>query len=215
MEITDYYHAFLYLGALQVYDLVLSSGLEAVTRDVPEAQQAHAHARLVSVIAQEIARLCRRLRPEVAATIALLHDVAAAVTPLVRRTRPELVPLLQAADPSVLGAALLQRWGLPEGVVRAVAAQREPELAPPDQVDEAYRVEVAVLYVAHLCHDALVGTPTPVEATIYAEGYQTWLGLPERSCAGLVERHILPLVAREVHRLPMQVRRSLPPELRG
>lgn len=213
-EIADYYHAFLYLGTHQVYQLVLSSGLETLTRGTPGAERSLVHARLVSLVAGEIARLSGRPRPEVATTVALLHDIGETVAPMVAQKRPHLAPLLAGLDTTALGAALLERWGLPDRVVIPIARQREPQAVPADLVEEAYRDEIGVLHVAHLCHDLLVGTPTPPHRAFYAESYLAWLGLAERSCADLYQQRIVPAITAEAYRLPAPVIAALPVALR-
>jgi hypothetical protein len=95
-----------------------------------------------------IARLADVIRPELATTIGLLHDLGRIVAPLIVEPDPESAALTELLDPAAPGAALLGSWDLPDRVVRPIAAQREPEIVPPEDIDPEHLAGVAVLYLA-------------------------------------------------------------------
>lgn len=208
-KISDYYHAFLHLGAMKVYQLVVTSGVQSVLPDTAETHVMYQHARLISLIAYEICQLSPVIRPELAVTLGLLHDVGKAIAPVVAQRRPELAPVMALLDPAPLGAALLRSWGLPDGVVEPIASQGEPELVPPDAVDEACRSGVALLYLAHLCEDRLVDPKPGATPTTHEAAYLTALKLRERTCTELWDNRLLPAMRRHGrHLLPTSRRPS-------
>jgi HD-like signal output (HDOD) protein len=205
-RISDYYHAFLMLGVNTVYQIILETGIERVMPDTKEAREIQTSAHLVSVLAREIAALSTDVPAVVAATIGLLHDVGRSVALLVGHSRPDLGALVAVLDPSVLGARVLQSWGLPERVFRVIADQRRAEILPPSRLEHEYAREVAVLHLAHVCHDLLAGR---APRSPYAAEYLELLGLRGMTPTNLYRERIAPALAKMRDCLPAAVRARL------
>jgi CRP-like cAMP-binding protein len=212
-KISDYYRALLHLGTNRVYQLVLNAGIKTVMPDTPETREVQAHSYLISLIAFELARLSGTVRPQLATTVGLLHDLGRSVGPLIAADRPALAAGITLADPAKLGARLLASWELPEVVHEVIAHQNDPEFSPPDRVACAYPNEVGVLYLAHLCYDLLVGRSDAPAPSPYLREYLSALKLADTDHVELYRTHVRPALARQVKSLPAKTRASLSAEL--
>lgn len=103
---------------------------------------------------------------------------------------------------------MLATWKLPAAVVIPIDHQREPEFSPPAQVDPEYRREVAVLYLAHLCGDLLLGR-APSLTTVFAADHLRLLGVRGKMLADFHGGTVLPAIKRQLSRMPAGVRESL------
>ena len=212
-KISDYHFALLHLGTHRVYQLVLSAGIQAVMPDTPETREVQAHSYLISLIAFEIARASATVRPALATTVGLLHDLGRSAAPLIAKDRPELTMVMGAADTARLGARLLASWALPETVHEVIAHQNDPEFSPPDRLACAYPNEVGVLYLAHLCYDQLVGRPDAPPPTPYLRPYLEALKLKGADHVEVYRTIVRPALATQVKSLPAKIRNSLSAEL--
>jgi CRP-like cAMP-binding protein len=212
-KISDYYRALLHLGTNRVYQLVLNAGIKTVMPDTPETREIQAHSYLISVIAFELARLSGTVRPQLATTVGLLHDIGRSVGPLIAADRPALAAGISLTDPAKLGARLLASWELPEAVHEVIAHQNDPEFSPPDRVACAYPNEVGVLYLAHLCYDLLVGRSDAPPPTPYLREYLSALKFTDADHVELYRTRVRPALAQQVESLPAKIRASLSAEL--
>lgn len=213
IKISDYYHAFLHLGTIKVYQLVVTTGIQSALPPTPEARNIQAHSKVISLIAYEIARLSGLVRPELATTVGLLHDVGRSVVPMIQDRHPDVSPLIAQLDPAAVGGALLASWALPDAVVQPIAHQREAEFCAPDRIPVEYRHEVAILYLSHLCYDLLVTQNQPAVPTVHAGACLAALKLNERTHVELCEARIAPALARQAKQLPAIVLQSLRKDL--
>ena len=204
-QVSDHYRALLLLGTATVYQLMLESAVESVIPEVPEGRDVQARATVISVLAYEIALAARRENPLLASTIGLLHNVGDSVSLLLRRTRPEAAKLLDGVECSILGRMVLAGWGLPERVYQVVERQDEAHVLLPEELG-AHGEEIAVLYLARVCHDLLMERATP---PAHAGAYLRGLGLRETSCVALCREVIVPALAKKVDALPASVRTRL------
>jgi HD-like signal output (HDOD) protein len=201
-KVSDHYRALLLLGTASVYQLILESAVESVIPDVPESREIQARATLIAVLAYEITLVSGRVNPLVASTIGLLHNIGDSIALLIRRTRPEVAGLLDCIESPVLGATVLAGWGLPERVHAVVQRQDQPRVLRPDELD-VHAAEVAVLYLARVCHDVLLEGATP---PAHVGEYMARLGLRETSCATFCRDALAPALAKKADCLPAAVR---------
>lgn len=205
-QISDYYHAFLLLGVNNVYQLILESGVESVVPETAEAREIQVDAHLVSTLAREIALLSTDVPPLLGTTLGLLHNVGRSVALLLKDARPEIAALVDALDPPALGGRVLASWGLPERVFQVIADQRHAEFLPPARLESEHAREIAVLHLAHACHDMLRGR---VLRAPYAEEYMRLLGFEGMSLAAFYRDRLAPALARHRDTLPAPVRKLL------
>ena len=179
--------------------IIVTSVMGGFSRDI------QARATLTAVLAYEIALASGQVNPLLASTIGLLHNIGASIGLLVRKTRPEVAELLDCVESPALGAAVLTGWGLPERVFEVVARQDQPHALLPEELD-VHGAELAVLYVARVCHDVLLERATP-PANVGA--YMARLGLRETNCAAFCRDTLVPTLAKKAESLPATVRARL------
>jgi HD-like signal output (HDOD) protein len=205
-KISDYYHALLHLGTIAVYQLVLSSGIDSIMPQTTESQQIGARSHLIALVSSEIARLTSAVRPQLAATIGLLHDVGRRVVPVMKSQHPELAAVIDVLDVSKIGATLLATWGLPERVVEAIEHQHDPDFLAPDDIAPEYRNEVAILYLSRVCAELLMAQGGSVAATA---DYLAALGIREKADVDFYRAHVLPAIRKQSRQLPDSIRQQL------
>ena len=111
----------------------------------------------------------------------------------------------ECVERPALGAAVLAGWGLPGRVHEVVARQDHPRVLLPDELD-LHVEDVAVLYLARVCHDVLLERATP---PAHAADYMKRLGLREAECASFCREVLVPALAKKVEYLPAAVRARL------
>ncbi|RMF87739.1 MAG: HDOD domain-containing protein [Nitrospinota bacterium] len=211
-KVADVYRAVLLLGFNNIYQLILSHALGSVMPRDPEAYKILNHSLLVSSIAYEIARLSKAAPPSMITTIGLLHDIGKIVLLLLQRKYSNIRDLFAVLDDAQIGAHLLQAWGLPENIYLVIARHYEPEFTPPDRLDSEYRSAIAILYIAHVCHDILLQQDPPSE--IFFSEYMTLLGLPPHKSRYFCEETIAPILQKNLKRFPESIRTQLKAILR-
>jgi len=204
-KVSDHYRALLLLGTATVYQLILESAVESVIPDVPESRDVQARATLIAVLAYEVALASGQVPPLLASTIGLLHNIGDSIALLIRRTRPDAAELIDCVETPALGAAVLTGWGLPERVHQVVERQDQPKALLPEELD-VHGTELAVLYVARVCHDVLLERATP---PANVGDYMARIGLRETSCATFCRDTLVPALAKKVDSLPATVRARL------
>ncbi len=204
-KVSDHYRALLLLGTATVYQLILESAVDSVIPDVPESREIQARASLISVLAYEIGLASGHGNPLVVSTIGLLHNVGDSIARLIRRTRPDVAGLVDCIDSPALGAAVLTGWGLPERVSQVVERQDQPQVLLPEELD-VHAAELAVLYLARVCHDVLLERASP---RAHVGAYMARLGLRETDCAAFCRDTLVPALAKKADSLPATVRARL------
>jgi putative nucleotidyltransferase with HDIG domain len=208
-QIASINEAVSYLGLGTIRTLVLSleafQQFDAVRLPAGETLEGlHRHALLVGALASRIPGEQRNA--DDALTAGLLHDVGKLVLALRRpaelarayaTARAERRPLHQAEEElfgvshAEIGAYLLGLWGLPLGVVGAVANHHHPERVEPCGLDALAAVHIADA-LAHECSAARAGQapcalldPQYLEAVGAAASIDRWRLESAAECAGL------------------------------
>lgn len=205
-KVSDYYRAFLVLGASNVYRLVLDSGLRTVMPDTPEGREIQSRAYLVSTVASEVAMRSKAVEPQLASTVGLLHDIGATVGLVLRKREPELAPFFALIDSAKIGADLLVAWGLPERVHRVVEQQHLPEYLPPRAMPVDDGPAISVLYLARVLAGLALKEEEHHTSAAFADEYVSLLGFRGETCESLLRDHILPGLAKHARHLPAHVR---------
>ena len=204
-KVSDHYRALLLLGTATVYQLIMESAVESVIPDMPESREIQARATLTSVLAYEVALASGRVPPLLASTIGLLHNIGDSIALLIRRTRPDAASWLDCVESPALGAAVLTGWGLPERVCEVVGRQDQPKVLHPEELG-GHTAELAVLYVARVCHDVLLEKATPPDNV---GEHLASLGIRDTTCAAFCKDTLVPALAKKVDSLPASVRARL------
>lgn len=203
-KISDLYRAVLLLGFNNIYQLILSQGLSSIMPKDPESLEIQAHSSLISVFSQEIATISGRVHPPKVSTQALLHDIGKIVVLLLKNKYANIRPLFDLLDSSLIGARLLRAWGLPESICDVVEQQARAQFVPAKGLKSEYRTEMAVLYLAHLCHDHYLGDRLPIET--FAGDYMSLLGFPSTSGREFARDKLMPILLDGLKRYPELVR---------
>lgn len=195
-SISDIQHVCLLIGHIGVYRLVVQSSLETMAFG-PEAGSIQTHAHLVSVIAYETALIARQ-NAQLAATIGLMHDVGRSAGAHMRHRQHRTAWIADLIDASILGARMLESWQISEKIVAVVERQDIPEYAPPEVVEPEYRMDLAVLHVAHASARRLEGESEDTHGT-FSDEYLDELGLRYESVEAYLEEWIVPKLGKERH----------------
>ena len=204
-KVSDHYRALLLMGTASVYQLILEAAVECVIPDGPESRAIQERASLISVLAHEIALISGQANPLLSSTIGLLHNIGESIARLIQGTKPDVAQLIDCVDLPALGAAVLAGWGLPERVHEVVERQDHAQVLLPAEL-EVHAPEIAVLYLARVCHDVLLAGATP---PAHADAYMAKLGLRGESCASFCRDALAPALAKKAECLPAAVRARL------
>lgn len=208
-KISDFQHAVILLGFNQVYQLVIADGLRRTMPNTPPFRALHNHSVVISHVAYEIAQLVNRQQASMMSTIALLHDIGKSVLLLMKKQNPKLAVLIDMLDSAKLGSLLLEEWNIPENVCRAVEMQDHPIFSPPDQLPGEVRSLVAMLYISHLCADAIAGASKEDLWKPFNDEWLRVLNLRVKDVESLTRDHVRPSLEKKGGALPEHVRHFL------
>jgi HD-like signal output (HDOD) protein len=223
--VADIQHAARILGINQVYQIIIGKGLKSAMPDTEEFRLLYRHSNLISLISYEISVLTKMRQPVLLSTIGLLHDVGKSVLMLLREQYSKSLALLDAMDDTMIGAMLLKKWNLPESIHRSVEYQGYPDFSPPSEVPPECRQIVAILHMAHLCHDYLsIGTHGgPRDDSHdeqhdgrmknpggpYCDLYMKSLNIVEKSPVEFIEKRLLPVFCKKLNTFPVSIKQFL------
>ncbi len=179
--------AVVFLGADTIKSLTLST--EAFSKLAPRGLQGYSieefqlHATLSARIAAAILPVGSAQQDAI--TAALLHDVGELIAiaddpqrwrAQVEQARARRLPLhliereLQGITHAATGAYLLSLWGLPDGVVEAVAHHHDPGAVPGIELDAVAAVHIAdaLAHEAHPSSDQQTPPPAPLDLELLA-----------------------------------------------
>jgi hypothetical protein len=206
-KIADIYHAVVYLGFQNVYQLIVQQGINSILPDEPEFHEIQITSSVVAILSQEIAVLSKRPSPMIATTIGLLHNLGTIVIALLKRKNPHLCEVFALLDDAAIGATLLHNWGVPDKISAVIMHQHQPEYTPPDLVDHVYRHDLATLYVAKVCGGMLLGIESP--SMIFAKEYLSILDLHACDMTQLYRQSIVPALLKNHRKFPDNIRQIL------
>jgi len=205
-RISDLSYAIVYLGFNQVYQIVISNGLQKVMPRTPKVR------RTVSAFRDHCSSRVRNraaLRPP-----EVLDHEHHRPSPRDRRkhgpaaksSNPRWSFIVDMLEPAKVAAMLLKDWNIPDSICQTVEYQYYPEFLPPQEIPTPYRDHVAVLYVAHAAYDYIGGGEEGFLKHLYLQEYLRFLKLPEASIGALVDRYVLTDLNMKIHTLPKHVR---------
>ncbi len=202
-KVSSLHHAILYLGFNEVYQLILENSLKNIMPYDEEYEQIRLHSYMISLMANEIATLCQKSRPLLNATVGILHDVGKIITLLLRHKYPNLQDVISMVDESKIGACLLRSWEFPDNILSIIEEQYTPGFAHPAYIHSEYKDELAILYLAHVCYDVVLGEKTT--STIFVDEYLALLDLAPYSCEAFCQLKLVPALLKNKKRLPEKI----------
>jgi len=208
-KIDSFYHATVLLGFSNIYQFVLRDSLRNVMPVTAETQRIHAHSCIISALCYEIAMACGKAHPQTAATIGLLHDIGSGAVLLMKKENPVAGEFISLLDTAKIGSDMLQRWGLPDRICRAVELQRYPEFSSPDLIESDVHQSLAVLHLAHIFETLLNGEALASTSTIYTSDYMALIGIAGITPEDYFKTRIVPALCRNKNRYAEEVQTAI------
>jgi HD-like signal output (HDOD) protein len=208
-QVSDVHHAVMLLGYNEVSQIIIAEGMRRVLPDSELFSELYDHSLAISILSFEISRQFNVAKPTEISTLSILHELGQIVIQLLKMKNPKLEPLFDLVDTSQMGTMLLRSWDLPRVICDTVEFQGYPEVAVPSKIPEAVRLNVGVLYLAHLCYDAFKGKREIDQPMIFYDSYLTLLNIEQRPLADLVGDQILPAMVRKITTLPTSLTQVL------
>jgi HD-like signal output (HDOD) protein len=207
-KIVDFQHALLLLGFNQIYQIVVNNGISNIMPKDPEFSELQGHAILIALISFEIALLCGMKRPMIMNTLGLLHAIGKGIIMLLKKDFKDIAVLLDMLDDAKVASLLLEDWLIPDILCRSIEYHRYPEFSPPEYILPEYREPVAILHLAHLCNDYLLGNPEGETPSAFTAGYLKALNI-NVTVPELVTANIVPSLQKKMDTFPEMVRKIL------
>ncbi len=201
-QVSDVHHAVMLLGYNEVSQIIIAEGIRRALPDSELFRELYDHSLAISILSFEISRQFNVAKPSEISTLSILHELGQIVIQLLKMKNPKLEPLFDLVDTSQMGTMLLKSWGLPPVICDTVEFQGYPEFAVPSKIPESVRINVGVLYLAHLCYDAFLGRQDIDLSLIFYDRYLALLNIEQRPLEDLVGDQILPALIRKIITLP-------------
>ena len=205
-KISDIHRGVVLLGLNGLHQLIMSAGVRRIMPNTPYFNELHHHSVTISHITFALAQNVQSSNPARLATIGLLHDLGQVVITLLRDRNPSLGILIDSLDRAQVGAVLLKEWNLPDVVWQSIKFQFYPEFSLPANVPADIRLNVAVLYLAHLCNEFLRGNTAHDLPTLFLDQYLLLLNWGKLSVPDITQRFVLPDLIRKWQSLPQFLR---------
>ena len=114
--------------------------------------------------------------------------------------------LIDSLDRAQVGALLLKEWNLPDVVWQSIEFEFYPEFSLPANVPADIRLNVAILYLAHLCNEFLRGNTAYNLPSLFLDQYLLLLNWEKFSVPDITQRFVLSDLIRKWHSLPQFLR---------
>ena len=202
-KMSSLHHAVLYLGFNNVYQMILENSIKNIMPQDEEYENIRLHSYMISLIAGETASHCQKSKPLVNTTVGILHDVGKIVILLLKRKYQNIKELIHMIDDSKVGACLLRNWGFPESIVKIIECQYDPGFTNPENIDQEFKYEIAILYLSHRCYALMLGEDNT--ETIFVDNFMEMLGIQQKDCQTFYQNIILPALVKNKKRLPERI----------
>ena len=204
-KITDFQHAVLLLGFNQIQQLIVNTCIQSTMPNTPAFRQLQFHSVVISALSFEISQIVKLGSPAMLSTLGILHDIGKSVTLLLRSQQPEMNFLIGQLDANIIGPMLLKEWQLPPEITTPLKYQAYSELVPPSALPEEHRINLAVLFLAHLCFSHLQGKPEETVQADLAKDYMGVLGCKNLTVETFVVQCLCPALAKRKASLPIVI----------
>jgi HD-like signal output (HDOD) protein len=208
-KISDIHRGVVLLGLNGLHQLIMGAGIRRIMPNTPYFNSLHHHSVAISHMAFALSQNVQSSNPAQLATIGLLHDLGQVVIKLLRDRNPSLGILIDPLDRAQVGALLLKKWNLPDVVWQSIEFQLYPEFSLPAKVPADIRINVAILYLAHLCNEFLQGHTVYDLPTLFLDQYLLLLKWGKFSVADITQKFVLPDLIRRRESLPEFLRELL------
>jgi HD-like signal output (HDOD) protein len=204
-KITDFQHAVLLLGFNQIQQLIVNTGIQSTMPNTAEFRQLQFHSVVISALSFEISQLVKLGSPAMLSTLGILHDIGKSVTLLLRSQHPDMDFFIGQLDANIIGPMLLKEWQLPPEITTPLEYQAYSELVPPSALPEEHRINLAILFLAHLCFAHLQGKGEETVPADLARDYMRVLGCENLTVENFVVQRLCPALAKRKASLPIVI----------
>ncbi len=205
-KIADLNHAILYLGFNEVYQIIVSGGIQKTMPGTADFRDLHQHSVLISHLAFEICQHYDKRYSSTMSTIGVLHDIGKSIILLLQKQNPKWALFIEMLQPARIGALLLKEWQIPTMVCEAIQYQDYPEFSSAEKVPTNQREFIAILALAHLCCDFCQGKRIEASEHPYIMEYLDILGLKGVTVQEFFGRVIIPSLQKKCDTLPSNLR---------
>ncbi len=209
-QITDISYAITYLGFNEVYHIAVSRGLMKLMPDSDEFQEVYRHSLFLSHVGAELSHAYDKDLAPLLGTTGLLHDVGKTVALLLRKQYPKWSLFIAMLDSSKLGSMLLKHWNIPDRICETIEYQTYPAFCHPLEIPSAQKIDIALLYVAHVACEHMSKGETKAIDHPYLDDYLRLFEFSHGGIEHIVKECILPGLAAKAQWLPESVRRFIP-----
>jgi HD-like signal output (HDOD) protein len=202
-KVCDINYAVLYLGLSQIFQIVISAGLQGMGGKSSRLSHITSHSVIISNVAGLLSAAGERRASPIVATIGILHDVGEIFRILIKERHEELDILIDHLSGPKLGAMLLAKWGIPEPIHKAVEHSEQSRYSLPEEIEEGLRHYVACLHVSHRVCEFVNEEGPPTDPLTQA--YLSFLGFGDMTLEHLVRLFIVPELRASTNKLPIEV----------
>jgi HD-like signal output (HDOD) protein len=206
-KIVDLQHAITLLGTKQIHLLILYHGMRTTLPNTRSFVNLQSESVLLSYLASTLAELVDPQRAPLCSTLGLLSRLGFGVIFLAQHKHPEIEKVAPLLNQYKIGSMLLIRWDLPEAIHETIRLLGHAKYAPPDEIPEAYRPNVAILTIALSLLEQHRGEKQ--ESAAYLDAYLKCAGFGDMPLDALAQNRLLPLLRQKKSILPHVVRNYL------
>jgi HD-like signal output (HDOD) protein len=202
-KVNDINYAVLYLGLTQIFQIVVSASLQSIVSKSNEMLSVHEHSMILSNVVGLLSVPRERRTSPIFTTVGILHDVGEIVKFHIKEKHKNMEFLVDQLSGAKLGSMLLENWGIPETICRAIEIHDESEYTLPEEIDDAVRPYVACLHVGHKVCSFIKDESVPFDPITRA--YMSFLGFEGMNIEQLIRLYIVPELRNIVDKLPVEV----------
>lgn len=203
-RIADLQHAITLLGINQIHLLVLYHGMRRTLPNTRTFLNLQSQSVLLSCLTAAAAELVCPSKVPLFSTLGLLSNIGNGVIYLAQHKHPEIEEAAPLLNHFTIGSMLLIHWELPEAVHETIRLMGKAKYAPPSEIPESYRQNVAILTVAQAVLDC--NSATAQEVSTYLDEYVPQAGFGLESVDAVARDRIVPLLRQKGKVLPQVVR---------
>ena len=98
---------------------------------------------------------------------------------------------------------MLRNWGFPENIIKIIECQYDPGFTSPENIDQEFKYEIAILYLSHRCYAIMLGEDNT--EIILVDNFMELLGIQQKDCQTFYQNVILPALLKNKKRLPERI----------
>ncbi len=207
--ISDINHASIILGMAKIFQFIKEENISRTMPDTQVFKEIYSHSIGISCITQELSQALKIGNPRLMFTLGLLHETGNILLGLLKDGCLTENLFIISIDQSRIGSLLLQSWGLPEEIWRAVEFQSYPEFSPPEKLPDELRDSLSILYISHLSYRHFRGWTEKDLPTMFFEEYKKIFGWDNLPLDEIIKTKVLPCLTGKINSFPEPFKKVL------